>query len=64
MRCELQVDGIVDPLLSRLKEARSAIVTTPKDSLGIASTADAYWYIRDELLTNIDKAIELVEKQP
>lgn len=46
----------------RLKEARDAIASLPPDSLGIASApyiGQQYtnWYIRDELLGNIEQVL-------
>ena len=60
------------PLMQlRLKEARDAIASLPSDALGIASAPDflgdrtgegvdydtTHWYIRDELLSNIERAL-------
>ena len=46
-------------LLQRLKEARDAIESLPNDALGVNIIGDGryHWYIKYELLDNIDAAI-------
>ena len=45
-------------LLKRLQDARKAIASLPADILGMeVEPGTGHWFYRDELLSNIDKAI-------
>ena len=48
----------IEMLKKRLGEARDAISTLPQDCFGLGGgNGPTYWYIRDELLANIEAAL-------
>ncbi len=53
------------PMAKALQRAHDAIASLDADALGVSDEDTTHWYIRDEILSEIDAALKVVKgKQP